>query len=264
VGQDSPEVSFPFCLRASFEKGGKAGAMPSSSVPPASPGTALRVVIADDHALLRRGVVSMLEMEGFEVVGQAGDADDLIRKVGAHRPDVAIVDIRMPPTNTDDGLRAAVAIRNEHPDVGVLVLSQYIEADYALELIGSDARGVGYLLKDRISDIEEFADAVRRVADGGSVLDPEVVRWMLGRQRDTSPLAELTPREREVLGLIAEGCSNEGVARRIFVTQRAVEKHVTSIMSKLDLPLEPDAHRRVLAVLAYLDDAAAGAARAGA
>jgi DNA-binding NarL/FixJ family response regulator len=230
---------------------------------PESAGRTLRVVIADDHVLLRHGVVSMLEAQGFDVVGQAGDADELIRKVGAHRPDVAIVDIRMPPTNTDDGLRAAVAIRLAHPDVGVLVLSQYIEADYALELIGDDARRVGYLLKDRISDIEEFADAIRRVADGGSVLDPEVVRWMLGRQRPTSALSELTPREREVLGLIAQGCSNEGVARRIFVTQRSVEKHVTSIMSKLGLPSEPEAHRRVLAVLAYLDDDVA-AVRAGA
>jgi DNA-binding NarL/FixJ family response regulator len=238
--------------------------MPSSSSSSESAASALRVVVADDHVLLRRGVVSMLESQGFDVVGQAGDADELTRKVGAHRPDVAIVDIRMPPTNTDDGLRAAVEIRHAHPDVGVLVLSQYIEADYALELIGADARGVGYLLKDRISDIEEFADAIRRVADGGSVLDPEVVRWMLGRQRETSALAELTPREREVLGLLAEGCSNEGVARRLFITQRAVEKHVTAIMSKLELPPEPEAHRRVLAVLAYLEDASAGAARAGA
>ena len=235
--------------------------MPSSSISPESAERTLRVVIADDHALLRHGVVSMLEAQGFDVVGQAGDADELIRKVGAHRPDVAIVDVRMPPTNTDDGLRAAVAIRRSHPEVGVLVMSQYIEADYALELIGADARGVGYLLKDRISDIEEFADAVRRVADGGSALDPEVVRWMLGRQQ-TSALSELTPREREVLGLLAEGCSNAGVARRIVVTQRSVEKHVTSIMSKLGLPAEPEAHRRVLAVLAYLEDA--GAARTSA
>jgi DNA-binding NarL/FixJ family response regulator len=205
--------------------------------------------------------VSMLEAQGFDVVAQAGDADDLTRKVGAHRPDVAVIDIRMPPTNTDDGLRAAVAIREAHPDVGVLVLSQYIEADFALELIGADARGVGYLLKDRVSDIEEFADAIRRVAGGGSVLDPEVVRWMLNRQRAPSALSELTPRENEVLALIAEGCSNEGVARRIFVTQRAVEKHVTSIMGKLALPPEPESHRRVLAVLAYLGDAGAAAAR---
>jgi DNA-binding NarL/FixJ family response regulator len=238
--------------------------MRSSSSSPESVGPPLRVVIADDHALLRQGVVSMLESEGFDVVAQAGDADELVRKVGAHRPDVAVIDIRMPPTNTDDGLRAAVAIREAHPDVGVLVLSQYIEADYALELIGGDARGVGYLLKDRISDIEEFANAVRRVADGGSVLDPEVVRWMLGRQRDTSALSELTPRELEVLGLLAEGCSNQGVANRLVISARAVEKHVTAILSKLGLPSEPEAHRRVLAVLAYLEDAGAGAARAGA
>ncbi len=238
--------------------------MPSPSISPERAGPPLRLVIADDHVLLRRGVVSMLEAQGFDVVAQAGDAEELLRKVGAHRPDVAIVDIRMPPTNTDDGLRAAVEIRQAHPDVGVLVLSQYIEADYALELIGDDARAVGYLLKDRVSDIEEFANAVRRVAGGGSVLDPEVVRWMLGRQRETSALAELTPREREVLGLLAEGCSNQGAARRLVISERAVEKHVTSIMSKLGLPSEPEAHRRVLAVLAYLEDAGAGSARAGA
>jgi DNA-binding NarL/FixJ family response regulator len=179
--------------------------MPSSSTSSQSGGAPLRVVIADDHVLLRRGVASMLEGQGFDVVAQAGDAEELTRKVGAHRPDVAIIDIRMPPTSTDDGLRAAIAIRQEHPDIGVLVLSQYIEADYALELIGGDARGVGYLLKDRISDIEEFANAITRVADGGSVLDPEVVRWMLGRQRETSALAELTPREHEVLALLARG-----------------------------------------------------------
>jgi DNA-binding NarL/FixJ family response regulator len=215
----------------------------------------LRVVIADDHALLLQGLASMLEAHGFDVVAQAADADDLVRKVGAHRPDAAVIDIRMPPTNTDDGLRAAVAIRRAHPDVGVLVLSQYVESAYALELIGDDARGVGYLLKDRIADFDEFAGALRRVAAGGSVLDPEVVRWMLGRPRDESPLAELTPREREVLALLAEGCSNQGVARRIVVSERAVEKHVTSILSKLGLPAEPEAHRRVMAVLAYLEDA---------
>jgi DNA-binding NarL/FixJ family response regulator len=229
--------------------------MPSSSISAERAGRTLRVVVADDHVLLREGVVSMLEGQGFEVVGQAGDADELTRKVGAHHPDVAIVDIRMPPTSTDDGLRAAVAIRLAHPDVGVLMLSQYIEAEYALELIGTDARGVGYLLKDRVSDMEEFGDAIRRVADGGSVLDPEVVRWMLGRKRETSALSELTAREHEVLALLAEGCSNQGVAGRLCVTPRSVEKHVTSIMSKLGLPSEPEAHRRVLAVLAYLEDA---------
>jgi DNA-binding NarL/FixJ family response regulator len=218
----------------------------------------LRVVIADDHALLRQGLANMLEEHGFDVVAQAGDADDLVRKVGAHSPDAAVIDIRMPPTNPDDGLRAAAAIRRSQPGVGVLVLSQYVEATYALELIGDDARGVGYLLKDRIADFEEFAAALRRVAAGGSVLDPEVVRWMLGRQRETSTLAELTAREREVLGLIAEGLSNQGVASRIVVSERAVEKHVTAILSKLSLPAEPEAHRRVLAVLAYLEDARAG------
>jgi DNA-binding NarL/FixJ family response regulator len=237
--------------------------MPSSSTSSQSGGAPLRVVIADDHVLLRRGVASMLEGQGFDVVAQAGDAEELTRKVGAHRPDVAIIDIRMPPTSTDDGLRAAIAIRQEHPDIGVLVLSQYIEADYALELIGGDARGVGYLLKDRISDIEEFANAITRVADGGSVLDPEVVRWMLGRQRETSTLAELTPREHEVLALLAEGCSNQGAAHRLVITERAVEKHVTRSWAKLELPSQPEAHRRVLAVLAYLEDAGAGTARAG-
>ena len=233
----------------------------SSAISPESQGRPLRLVVADDHDLLRQGVVSMLASQGFDVVAQAQDADDLVRKVGAHRPDVAVIDIRMPPDNTDDGLRAAVAIRHAHPDVGVLMLSQYIEADYAMELIGADARGVGYMLKDRVSDIEEFADAIRRVADGGSVLDPLVVRWMLGRKRATSVLSELTPRELEVLGLLAEGCSNQGVAQRMVITQRAVEKHVTAILSKLGLPAEPDAHRRVLAVLLYLKEADSSAAR---
>ncbi len=214
----------------------------------------LRVVVADDHALLRQGQASMLESHGFEVVAQAADADQLIAKVGVHRPDVVMTDIRMPPTNTDDGLRAAATIRRAHPGIGVLVLSQYVEAGYALELIGDDARGVGYLLKDRIADFGEVAGALRQVASGGSVLDPEVVRWMIGRARDASPLAELTEREREVLGLLAEGCSNHGVARRLAVSERAVAKHVTSILSKLGLPEEAESHRRVLAVLAYLRD----------
>jgi DNA-binding NarL/FixJ family response regulator len=229
---------------------------------PLDPARPLRVVIADDHILLRQGVASMLEGQGFEVVAQAGDAEDVVRKVNAHRPDVVVVDIRMPPDGTDDGLRAAIAIRQAHPEVGVLVLSQYVEADYAVELIGDDARGVGYLLKDRIGDFEEFADAVRRVAAGGSVLDPEVVKWMFGRERATSRLAELSPREREVLALLAEGCSNQAVAERIVVSQRAVEKHVTAILSKLGLPAEPAAHRRVLAVLAFLEDTRTVASRA--
>jgi DNA-binding NarL/FixJ family response regulator len=230
---------------------------PASLDQPLDRATPLRVVIADDHVLLRQGVASMLEAEGFEVVAQAGDAEDVVRKVNAHQPDVAVIDIRMPPNGTDDGLRAAIAIRQAHPEIGVLVLSQYVEAAYAVELIGDDARGVGYLLKDRVGDFEEFAGALRRVAAGGSVLDPEVVHWMFGRERVTSRLADLTPRELEVLTLVAEGCSNQAVADRLVVSQRAVEKHVTSILSKLGLPAEPAAHRRVMAVLAFLEDARA-------
>jgi DNA-binding NarL/FixJ family response regulator len=211
----------------------------------------VRVVIAEDSVLLREGLARLLEDAGFEVVGQAGDGEDLIRKVNAHRPDVAIVDVRMPPTHTDEGLRAAQQVRAELPDTGVLVLSQYIEEEYASELIGDRADGVGYLLKDRVADFDGFADAVRRVGEGGSALDPEVVSMMLGRKRD-EPLAELTPREREVLGLMAEGLSNAALAERLVVTERAIEKHVTSIFGKLRLPPTGETHRRVLAVLAYL------------
>src|SRR5512134_2844681 len=212
----------------------------------------MRLVVADDSVLLREGVVRLLEESGFEVVGQAGDAEDLLRKVNAHRPDVAVVDIRMPPTNTDDGLRAALRIRAEHPCTGVLVLSQYVEEGYALELVGDSAGGVGYLLKDRVADVERFIDSVKRVADGGSALDPEVVSQLVGRARRDDPLQELTPREREVLALMAEGRSNHAIAEQMIVTERAVEKHVTSIFSKLDLPPAPEDHRRVLAVLAFL------------
>jgi DNA-binding NarL/FixJ family response regulator len=212
----------------------------------------MRVVVADDSVLLREGVVRLLEENGFDVVGQAGDADDLIRKVRAHRPDVAVVDIRMPPTNTDDGLRAALDIRAELPDTGVLVLSQYVEEGYALDLVGDSAGGVGYLLKDRVADVERFVDSVRRVADGGSALDPEVVSQLVGRARRDDPLAELTPREREVLELMAEGRSNNAIAEQMVVTERAVEKHVTSIFGKLELTPAPEDHRRVLAVLAFL------------
>src|SRR4051794_19850120 len=169
-----------------------------------------------------------------------------------HRPDVAIVDIRMPPTHSDEGLQAARAIREELPDTGVLVLSQYVEEEYALELLGDDAAGVGYLLKDRVSDLERFADAVTRVAEGGSALDPEVVSQMLGRRRTEDPLGELSPREREVLGLMAEGRSNQAIAKALVISERAVEKHVTSIFTKLDLPPAAEDHRRVLAVLAFL------------
>ncbi|HEX6651139.1 MAG TPA: response regulator transcription factor [Thermoleophilaceae bacterium] len=212
----------------------------------------MRVVVADDSVLLREGVVRLLEENGFEVVGQAGDADDLIRKVRAHKPDVAVVDIRMPPTNTDDGLRAALEIRAELPDTGVLVLSQYVEEGYALDLVGESAGGVGYLLKDRVADVDRFVDSVRRVADGGSALDPEVVSQLVGRARRDDPLDELTPREREVLELMAEGRSNNAIAEHMTVTERAVEKHVTSIFGKLDLAPAPEDHRRVLAVLAFL------------
>ena len=212
----------------------------------------MRVVVADDSVLLREGVTRLLEEAGFEVVGQAADREELMRKTRAHKPDIAIIDIRMPPTHTDEGLQAAREIREQMPDTAVLVLSAYLEEEYALELLGEDAAGVGYLLKDRVSDGERFADAVRRVAEGGSALDPEVVSQMLGRRRTEDPLEQLTPREREVLALMAEGRSNGAIADALVVSERAVEKHVTSIFSKLNLPPAPEDHRRVLAVLAFL------------
>jgi DNA-binding NarL/FixJ family response regulator len=212
----------------------------------------VRVVLADDSLLLREGVARLLEEAGLEVVAQAGDGEDLLRKVGAHKPDVAIVDVRMPPTHTDEGLRAAAEIRDKHPETGVLVLSQYIEEAYAMELLSSNAEGVGYLLKDRVSDVDEFAAAVRRVAEGGSALDPAVVSQLVGRRRRDDPLEELTPREREVLEAMAEGRSNQAIAEKMVITLRAVEKHVTSIFSKLRLPATAEDHRRVLAVLTYL------------
>jgi DNA-binding NarL/FixJ family response regulator len=212
----------------------------------------VRVVLADDTVLLREGVARILGEAGFDVVGQAGNADELMLKVRSYSPDVAIVDIRMPPTHTDEGLRAAQEIREKHPDVGVLVLSQYVEAAYAMELLAESAEGVGYLLKDRVSDVNEFADAVRRVGEGGSALDPTIVSQLVGRRRRDDPIDQLTPREREVLGLMAEGRSNSGIAEQLVVTERAVEKHVTSIFSKLQLPAASEDHRRVLAVLAYL------------
>jgi len=212
----------------------------------------MRVVLADDSLLLREGVARLLEEAGLDVVAQAGDAEDLLRKVSAHKPDVAIVDVRMPPTHTDEGLRAAAEIRSKHADTGVLVLSQYIEEAYAMELLSSNAEGVGYLLKDRVADLDRFIDAVRRVGEGGSALDPEVVSRLLGRRRQADPLAEISPREREVLALMAEGRSNHAIASELVVTERAVEKHVTSIFTKLNLPPTADDHRRVLAVLTYL------------
>jgi DNA-binding NarL/FixJ family response regulator len=212
----------------------------------------MRVVIADDSVLLREGVARLLQEAGFEVVAQAGDADDALRKVRAHHPEVALLDIRMPPGESDAGLRAARVIHCELPEIGVVVLSQYVEESYALELFSDGAAGLGYLLKDRVADVGAFTDAVRRVGDGGSALDPEVVSRLLGRRRRTDPLAVLSPREREVLGLIAEGRSNHAIADQLVVTDRAVEKHVTSISQKLRLPAVPETHRRVLAVLAYL------------
>ncbi|HET9740574.1 MAG TPA: response regulator transcription factor [Solirubrobacteraceae bacterium] len=211
-----------------------------------------RVVIADDSVLLREGIARLLEESGFDVVGQAGDGEDLLRKVGAHKPDVAVVDVRMPPTHTDEGLRAAHRIRAEHPHTAVLVLSQYVDETYALELLSESTESTGYLLKDRVADVKAFTDAVRRVAAGGSALDPEVVGLLLGRRRREDPLAALSPREREVLGLMAEGRSNSAMAEALVVSERAVEKHVTSIFSKLDLPPAVADHRRVLAVLRFL------------
>ncbi len=209
-------------------------------------------MIADDSVLLREGIARLLEEAGFEVVAQAGDAEDLVRKASAHKPDVAIIDVRMPPTHTDDGLRAALRIRREHPAIGLLVLSQYVDEEYARELLAESAEGVGYLLKDRVAEVDSFVEAVQRVGSGGSALDPGVVAQLLGRQREKDPLHDLTSREREVLQLMAEGLSNHAVAELLVVTERAVEKHVTNIFSKLELAVAPDSHRRVLAVLAYL------------
>ena len=212
----------------------------------------MRVVLADDSLLLREGVARLLEDAGMEVVAQSGDAEDLLRKVGAHKPDVAIVDVRMPPTHTDEGLRAAAEIRERFPDTGVLVLSQYVEEAYALDLFADGADGLGYLLKDRVGDLDRFVESVQRVGEGGSALDPEVVGRLLGRRRREDPLEALSPREREVLALMAEGRSNQAIADQMSVTDRAVEKHVTSIFSKLSLPPTAEDHRRVLAVLTYL------------
>jgi DNA-binding NarL/FixJ family response regulator len=212
----------------------------------------MRIVIADDTVLVREGTARLLEDAGFEVVAQAGDAEDLLRKVRAHRPDVAIIDVRMPPNNAEDGLLAALQIREELPDVGILLLSQYVEDRYLAELLAEGAAGVGYLLKDRVSEIERLDDAVRRIAAGGSVLDPEVVGEMLGRRREAGPLESLTDRERRVLELMAEGRTNRGISGELFISERAVERHVTAIFSKLDLPTTGEDHRRVLAVLTYL------------
>jgi DNA-binding NarL/FixJ family response regulator len=212
----------------------------------------VRVVLADDSVLLREGLAKVLSASGFEVAAQAGDADDLLRKVGAHKPDVAITDIRMPPRGADDGVVAALEIRERYPQTAVLVLSQYLTEAYAIQLLSGHTDGMGYLLKDRVSDIETFVDAVRRVAAGGSVLDPQVVQELMGRRRRDDPLEELTPRERDVLALMAEGRTNGGIAEALVVTEKAVERHVTSIFSKLLIDAGPSDHRRVLAVLAWL------------
>jgi DNA-binding NarL/FixJ family response regulator len=212
----------------------------------------VRIVIGEDQALLRQGIVRLLGDAGFDVVAEAGDAPDLLRKVRAHKPDVAIVDVQMPPGNEDDGLRAAIEIRAGQPEVGVLVLSQFAEERYALDLIGDSAAGVGYLLKDRVADFAVFADAIRRVAAGGTALDPTVVSRMLGRRRRSDPFEALTTRERQVLELMAEGRSNRGIAEALVVTPHAVEKHVTSLFSKLGVSGAAEDHRRVLAVLRFL------------
>ncbi|MDX6589327.1 MAG: hypothetical protein QOI84_601 [Solirubrobacterales bacterium] len=215
---------------------------------------ALRVVIGEDDVLLREGISRLLTEAGFEVVAQAGDAEEFLRRSLGNRPDVVVVDIQMPPGNEDDGLRAAYELRRQRPETGVLVLSQYFEEHYAVDLIGEDPEGVGYLLKERVGDVEVFIDAVNRVAAGGSALDPEVVARMLGRRREEGPLDRLSPREHDVLGAMAEGRSNRGIAESLVVTQAAVEKHVTSIFHKLELDPGATEHRRVLAVLTYLSD----------
>ncbi|NUR78479.1 MAG: response regulator transcription factor [Thermoleophilia bacterium] len=213
----------------------------------------MRIVIADDSVLLREGVSRLLAEAGFDVVGQAGDADELLREVADKNPDVAIVDIRMPPTHTDEGLRAARELRTRHPKLGVLVLSQYVRPSYAFELLADNASGVGYLLKDRVSDLRELTDAVKRVGAGGSVLDPSVVSQLVGRRRPGhDPLDDLSDREREVLALMAEGRSNRAIAERLFIAERTVEKHVKNILMKLRITESQADHRRVLAVLAYL------------
>ena len=212
----------------------------------------MRVALAEDSVLLREGLARLLGDAGFEVVAQCADAEDLMRKVNSHHMDVAIVDIRLPPTRNDEGLRAALQIRANHPSVGVLVLSQYVEIGLAMKLLADSAEGVGYLLKDRISDVDDFLAAVRRVAQGGSALDPIIVSTLLERRRSNDPLAELTPREREVLELMATGSSNQGIADTLVITLRAVEKYVSSIFGKLGLPSTGSESRRVLAVLMFL------------
>ena len=213
----------------------------------------MRIVIAEDSVLLRAGLTRILIDAGEEVVATVGDADELITTVARHQPDLAVVDVRMPPTNTDDGIRAALQIRERWPSVAILVLSQYVEERYATDLLANDTSSVGYLLKDRIADVSEFLGAVRRVGDGGTALDPEVVAQLLARSRRRDPLERLSPRETEVLALMAEGRTNPAIARQLVVSDKAVEKHVGNIFLKLDLPPASDDHRRVLAVLRWLE-----------
>jgi len=213
----------------------------------------MKIVIAEDAAILRDGLIQLLTDRGHQVVAAVSDGDTLRAAVAEHDPDVAVVDIRMPPSFTDEGLRAAIAIRRERPNVGVLVFSQWVETRYAAELLATSSAGVGYLLKDRVADVSEFVEALTRVAAGGTALDPEVVSQLLGASRRGDALSALTPREREVLGLMAEGRTNVAIARQLVVTERAVEKHVANIFTKLDLPPSGEDHRRVLAVLRYLD-----------
>jgi DNA-binding NarL/FixJ family response regulator len=212
----------------------------------------IRVVVGEDQSFVREGIVSVLQDGGFDVVGTTDNAQELVGMADAYGPDVVIADIQMPPDRTDDGLRAALAIRAAHPGTGVLVLSQFLEDRYAFDLVADGAQGVGYLLKEKVGDMGMFADAVRRIADGGSVLDPDVVARLVGRKRKASPLDDLTPRERQVLALIAQGLSNAGIARELVVSVAAIERHVTGIFDKLGLHASPEAHRRVLAVLTYL------------
>jgi DNA-binding NarL/FixJ family response regulator len=216
-------------------------------------GKPLRVVLAEDSVLLREGLLRLLADAGFDVVDACGDAESFLRSVAAHEPDLVVVDVRMPPTFTDEGVRAALVVREQHPDVAVLVLSQYVEENYATELVAGRTRGVGYLLKDRVADVTEFVEAVRRVGAGGTALDPEVVSQLLVRSRRKDPLGALTPRETDVMRLMAEGRSNNGIAAELDVSEGAVEKHVSSIFTKLGLPPAEQDHRRVLAVLRYLE-----------
>jgi DNA-binding NarL/FixJ family response regulator len=226
---------------------------PGSPSTPTTTARPLRIVLAEDSVLLREGLLRLLADAGFEVVDACGDAETFLRSVDKHRPDLVVVDVRMPPTFTDEGVRAALVVRQEHPEIAVLVLSQYVEENYATELVAARSKGVGYLLKDRVADVAEFVEALRRVAAGGTALDPEVVSQLLSRAHRRDPLERLTPRETEVLGLMAEGRSNTAIAAALVVTEGAVEKHVSSIFSKLDLtPTEHD-HRRVLAVLRWLE-----------